>query len=145
MQPMTHTHSLKILTRRQAEQRRRELETGILHLIDQDNGPQDLEPNSYEINLEQRALSPDGFETMQRLKGRVAGGMLDGKAEFVRTQEIPFDAGPDEHWNIDYASDSIICERWRGKPDSQRYYHSLEFISRQPEVDSYQIEWKLSS
>lgn len=144
MKPMNHQHNFKVLTVRQSEQRRRELETCILHLIDQDNGPQDQDPHPCDFNLEQRSLSNEGFETMQRLRGRAEGGMLSGKVHFVRSQEVPFDNGPKERWQIAYAADKITCERWRGERGAADHYHSLEVISRKPEVDSYHLEWKLS-
>ncbi len=145
MQSMSTTHSIKVLSHKKAEQRRCELETGLLHLIDQDNGPNDRNSMAYDIDLAQEGLSSDGYLTIHRIQGRVQGGMLDGKADFVRTQETPLDEQPAEQFAIDYTADKITCERWRGLDvDDDKFYHSIEVISRKPEVDSYQMEWKFS-
>lgn len=145
MQSMSTTHSIKVLSHKKSEQRRCELETGLLHLIDQDNGPNDRDSMAYDIDLVQEGLSSDGYLTVHRIKGRVQGGMLNGKAEFVRSQETPLDEQPVEKWSIDYDADKITCERWRGlEVNDENFYHSIEVISRKPEVDSYHIEWKFS-
>ncbi len=146
MQSMSSTQSVKVLSHKRSEQRRRELEGSLLHLIDQDNGPNDKDSMAYDIDLEQRGLSANGYETVHRIKGRVAGGMLAGKAEFTRSQETPLDEEPEERWEIDYQAEKITCERWRGlDAEDENFYHSIEVISRKPEVESYLIEWKFSS
>ncbi|MBX3168497.1 MAG: hypothetical protein KF760_13855 [Candidatus Eremiobacteraeota bacterium] len=145
MQSMSSTQSVKVLSHRKSEQRRRQLEGSLLYLIDQDNGPNDKNPMAYDIDLEQRGLSQDGYETVHRIKGRVAGGMLNGRAEFVRSQETPLDEEPMERWSLEYGAEKITCERWRGlEAEDENFYHSLEVISRNPEVDSYMLEWKFS-
>lgn len=146
MQSMSTTHSVKVLSRKRSEQRRCELETGILHLIDQDNGPNDRNPMAYDIDLVQQSLSSDGYMTLHRIRGRVQGGTHAGQAEFTRSQETPLDEEPVERWSIDFAEDKITCERWRGlEVEDENFYHSIEVISRKPEVDSYLLEWKFSS
>ena len=146
MQSMSTTQSIKVLSRKRSEQRRCELETGLLHLIDQDNGPNDRNSMAYDIDLVQQGLSPDGYMTEHRIRGRVQGDMLDGRAEFTRSQESPVDEEPKEQFSIDYRADKITCERWRGlDADDENFYHSIEVIARSPQEQSYQIEWKFSS
>lgn len=146
MQSMSSTQSVKVLSQKRSEQRRRELEGSLLHLIDQDNGPNDKDTMAYDIDLEQRGLSMNGYETVHRIKGRVQGGMHQGKAEFTRSQETPLDEEPEERWEIDYTAEKITCERWRGLDvEDENFYHSIEVISRKPEDESYIIEWKFSS
>lgn len=146
MQSMSSTQSVKVLSLKRSEQRRRELEGSLLYLVDQDNGPNDRDTMAYDIDLEQRGLSANGYETVHRIQGRVQGGMHSGKAEFTRSQQTPLDEEPEERWEIDYQAEKITCERWRGlESEDENFYHSIEVISRKPEVESYLIEWKFSS
>lgn len=137
-------HILKILSLKQSEQRRCQLENGFMHLMDKDNGEQDVNPAQGEFALAQPYLNQDGYESVQVLKGKISGGLKAGHLEFTRKQTGTFDDDRDERWSVDYEADGIHCERWRGEEGSNDSYHSIEFISRKPEVDSYQIEWKIA-
>lgn len=137
-------HIFKTLSWKQSEQRRCQLENGFMHLLDKDNGEQDVNPAQGEFALAQPFFNQDGFESVQVLKGKISGGLKNGQLEFTRKHTGTFDDDREERWRVDFEPESIHCERWRGEEGSNDSYHSIEFISRKQEIDSYQIEWKIA-
>ena len=142
---MNLSHTLHSLSPRAAEERRRQLESCFDYLLEHESGPLDQNPDAFEFSLQERCLNEKGFEQVHRLEGRVEGNTdSDGLVKFVRTQVVPYTDALPQHWNIVFAPDSIVCERWNGDEDGDPYSCRRETLSRHPDIPSQVEEWKLA-
>ncbi len=141
---MNISHTLKTLTLKAADERRRQLQSCFDYLLDRDNSPLDENPDNFLFSLEERTLCDQGFEQVHRLKGRVEGSTEGGLVQFTRQQVVPYDDSPPKHWNVVYGPDGILCDQWSYDQDGDPFYCKREVLSRNPEIPSQVEEWKLA-